>query len=60
MPHRTYISTASFRDAKHVKEGGVSIDDDGHSIRYIAPGMQSPDGKMGQYNVSIAGFRNYY
>ncbi|RLN47215.1 hypothetical protein BBJ29_004685 [Phytophthora kernoviae] len=60
MPHRTYMSTTSFVDPKHAKEGGVSMKDNGRSIRFMDSGVQGPDGKMSQYNDSIAGVRNYY
>ncbi|CAH0516631.1 unnamed protein product [Peronospora belbahrii] len=60
VPHRTYLSTTSFVDPKHAKEGGVSMKDNGRSIRFMDSGVQGPDGKMSQYNDSIAGVRNYY
>nr|AEC45570.1 cellulose synthase 3 [Pseudoperonospora cubensis]QLB37643.1 cellulose synthase 3 [Pseudoperonospora humuli] len=60
VPHRTFLSTTSFVDPKAAKEGGVSMKDNGRSIRFMDSGVQGPDGKMSQYNDSIAGVRNYY
>nr|AFB20351.1 cellulose synthase 3 [Bremia lactucae] len=60
VPHRTFMSTTSFVDPKLAKEGGVSMKDNSRSIRFMDSGVQGPDGKMGQYNDSIAGVRNYY
>ncbi|CAI5730677.1 unnamed protein product [Hyaloperonospora brassicae] len=58
--YRTHLCTTWFVDPKRVKEGGVSIEGNGHNIRSTDFGMQGVDGKMGQYNDSITGVHNYY
>ncbi|KAF1788226.1 hypothetical protein GQ600_208 [Phytophthora cactorum] len=45
VPHRTYMSTTSFVDPKHAKEGGVSMKDNGRSIRFMDSGVQGPDAR---------------
>lgn len=63
IPNRAYVSTTSFVDPKLAHQS-FSAKDGGRSIRFMDGGVQDPDGKMHNYNDSMAGGgnrpNNYY
>ncbi|KAF1782816.1 Nucleotide-diphospho-sugar transferase [Phytophthora cactorum] len=52
VPHRTYMSTTSFVDPKHAKEGGVSMKDNGRSIRFMDSGPSFRSFAMSTYSIA--------